>query len=98
MELLRPLLGYARGVGVDARWLVIDGTSAFYEVTKRIHNQLHGFGGDGGPLDELARRIYEDALAENVAAFARLVRPAMSLFSMIRRLREWRPRYAVAAR
>ncbi|MGZ3374666.1 MAG: glycosyltransferase [Gemmatimonadaceae bacterium] len=74
VELLRPLLGYARGVGVDARWLVIDGSAEFYEVTKRIHNRLHGFDGDGGPLDSRARQMYEDTLAENVAAFAALVR------------------------
>ncbi len=75
VELLRPLLGYARGVGVDARWVVIDGTPAFYDVTKRIHNQLHGFEGDRDPLDERARRIYEDELAENAAAFAPRIRP-----------------------
>ncbi|HEU6445869.1 MAG TPA: glycosyltransferase [Gaiellaceae bacterium] len=75
VELLRPLVGYARGVGVDARWVVIDGSPAFYDVTKRIHNRLHGFDGDGGPLDEQARRIYEDTLAENAAAFAPRVRP-----------------------
>ena len=74
VELLRPLLGYARGVGVDARWLVIDGSAEFYEVTKRIHNRLHGFDGDGGPLDSWARQVYEDTLAENVAAFAARVR------------------------
>jgi trehalose synthase len=74
VELLRPLLGYARGVGVDARWLVIDGSAEFYEVTKRIHNRLHGFDGDGGPLDSRARQMYEDTLAEHVAAFAARVR------------------------
>jgi trehalose synthase len=74
VELLRPLLGYARGVGVDARWLVIDGSAEFYEVTKRIHNRLHGFDGDGGPLDSRARQTYEDTLAETVAAFAARVR------------------------
>lgn len=75
VELLRPLVGYARGVGVDARWVVIDGSPAFYDVTKRIHNRLHGFDGDGGPLDGEARRIYEDTLAENLSAFAPRVRP-----------------------
>jgi trehalose synthase len=75
VELLRPLVGYARGVGVDARWLVIDGSPTFYEVTKRIHNRLHGFDADGGPLDEDARRIYEETLAENAAAFVPRVRP-----------------------
>src|SRR5689334_13815279 len=57
VELLRPLLSYARGAGVDARWIVIDATPEFFGVTKRIHNRLHGSLGDGGPLDERARRI-----------------------------------------
>lgn len=75
VELLRPLLGYARGVGVDARWLVIDGTPEFFDVTKRIHNRLHGSAGDGGPLDERARRTYEDVLAKNAAAIGERVHP-----------------------
>lgn len=75
VELLRPILGYARGVGVDARWAVIGGSPAFYEVTKRIHNRLHAFDNDGGLLDEQARRIYEQTLAMNARAFVQLVRP-----------------------
>ena len=50
VELLRSLIGYARGAGVDARWKVITAGPEFFEVTKRIHNRLHGFEGDGGPL------------------------------------------------
>ena len=69
VELLRPLIAYARGVGIDARWFVIEGPPEFFAVTKRIHNRLHGTAGDGGPLDDEARRIYEDVLAENIAAF-----------------------------
>src|SRR3954452_24255997 len=69
VELLRPLVSYARGVGVDARWLVIDGTSEFFDLAKRIHNRLHGSEGDGGLLDERARRLYDDVLAANLAAF-----------------------------
>jgi trehalose synthase len=69
VELLRPLLAYARGVGIDARWLVIQGTPDFFAVTKRIHNRLHGTPGDGGPLDDSARQVYEQVLAENLAAF-----------------------------
>jgi trehalose synthase len=68
VELLRPLIAYARGAGVDARWLVIDGTPDFFAVTKRIHNLLHGAPGDGGALDDEARRIYEQTAAENLAA------------------------------
>ena len=41
-ELLQTLLAYARGVGVDARWFVIEGDPAFFEITKRIHNHLYG--------------------------------------------------------
>jgi trehalose synthase len=37
-------------------------------------NRLHGAGGDGGPLDERARRVYEEVLVENAAALGRRVR------------------------
>jgi trehalose synthase len=74
VELLRPLLGYARGAGVDARWIVIDGTPAFFDVTKRIHNHLHGSPGDGAALDQQARSIYDDVLAANLAELAPRIR------------------------
>src|SRR5688572_4773177 len=54
-EMLPSLLGYARGVEVDARWMVIEGTPEFFDVTKRIHHTLHGSAGDGSPLDDEAR-------------------------------------------
>jgi trehalose synthase len=69
VELLRPLVGYARGAGIDARWAVIDGTPEFFAVTKRIHNRLHGVEGDGGPLDEAARQVYETVLQASLATF-----------------------------
>jgi trehalose synthase len=75
VELLRPLVGYARGVGVDARWVVIDGTPEFFAVTKRIHNRLHGAGGDAGALDDAARHVYESVLAANLAEPLTEVRP-----------------------
>jgi trehalose synthase len=74
VELLHPLVAYARRAGVDARWMVIDGTAEFFAVTKRIHNRLHGSEGDRGALDEAARRVYEQVLAENVKAFVGRVR------------------------
>jgi trehalose synthase len=73
-ELLESLVAYARGVGVDTRWLVIDGTPDFFTITKRVHNRLHGAPGDGGPLDEEARRAYEDVLVANVEGFVPRVR------------------------
>jgi trehalose synthase len=74
VELLNPLVAYARGAGVDARWIVIDGTPEFFALTKRIHNRLHGTAGDGGALDDGARRLYDRVLAGNVEAFADRVR------------------------
>ena len=41
-EMLQTLLAYARGAGVDARWVVIEGDPAFFAVTKRIHNGIYG--------------------------------------------------------
>jgi trehalose synthase len=74
-ELLRSLLAYSRGAGVDARWTVVAGNPRFFEVTKRIHNNLHGAAGDGGDLGETERRIYEEALAESIDELAELVSP-----------------------
>src|SRR5215210_1207919 len=73
VELLLPLIGYAKGADVDARWAVIEGNPDFFKVTKRIHNNLHGFEGDGGDLDDAARKAYEDALEANAEELVDLV-------------------------
>ena len=73
VELLLPLIGYAKGAGVDARWAVIEAGPEFFKVTKRIHNNLHGFDGDGGELDAAARKVYEDALEPNARELVDLV-------------------------
>jgi len=73
VELLLPLIGYAQGAGVDARWAVIEGNPGFFKVTKRIHNHLHGYEGDGGELGDEARKTYEDALEPNARELADLV-------------------------
>src|SRR5438128_1739540 len=73
-ELLQTLLAYARGAGVDVRWVVIEGDQRFFEITKRIHNHLYGTPGDGGPLGEAERRDYEKTLRRNLAGLLDLVR------------------------
>jgi trehalose synthase len=73
-ELLQTLLAYARGAGVDARWIVIDGDAAFFEITKRIHNRLYGAAGDGGPLGPGERHHYEETARRNVARLHAVVR------------------------
>jgi len=74
-EMLQTLLAYVRGVGVDARWVVIEGNPAFFEITKRLHNHLYGTAGDGGPLSAAERQVYDDTLRGNVAELVDLVRP-----------------------
>jgi trehalose synthase len=73
-EMLRSLISYCKGAGLDARWLVVPGNPEFFGVTKRIHNHLHGSAGDGGSLDGEARRTYEDGLRPSAMALAALVR------------------------
>jgi len=73
-EMLVSLLAYVRGVGIDARWLVIQGDDAFFQITKRIHNGLYGGPGDGGPLGESERSHYEQVLHENANELLALVR------------------------
>ena len=74
-EMLQALLAYGRGTGVDTSWLVLDGTPDFFHLTKRIHNLLHGSPGDGGPLGEAERTLYESVLAANLENLLGMVRP-----------------------
>ena len=74
-ELLQSLLAYARGAGVDVRWMTISGSPDFFRVTKRIHNRLHESKGDGGPLGPEERDVYDGALAEAANELAALVQP-----------------------
>jgi trehalose synthase len=41
-EILTRMIPLLRDLGVDARWDVIKGDQAFYNVTKAFHNALHG--------------------------------------------------------
>jgi trehalose synthase len=65
-EMLRTLLAYARGVGVDTRW---------FAITKRVHNHLYGTPGDGGPLGAAVRAHYEKVLRPNAEELLTVVRP-----------------------
>jgi trehalose synthase len=73
-EMLQTLLSYARGAGLDARWLVIEGDPAFFAITKRIHNGLYGSPGDGGELGEAEHRHFEAVLRGNADELLALVR------------------------
>jgi trehalose synthase len=73
-EMLRTLLGYARGVGLDADWLVVTGDDRFFPITKRIHNGLYGSPGDGGALGATEREHYERTTSENLRRLSGAVR------------------------
>ena len=79
-EMLRSLLAYARGSGIDARWAVIEGEPEFFRITKRLHHALHGSAGDGSPLGAQAARAYVDVLRPNIDAFLEDVRPGDAVF------------------
>jgi trehalose synthase len=74
-EMLHSQLPYVRGVGVDTRWVVLRDGHGFFTVTKRLHNNLHGDPGDGGPLGEEEREAYEETLAESAYHLNRLLQP-----------------------
>ena len=64
-EMLRELVGYSIGSGIDVRWLVIGGDQRFFDITKRLHNRLHGTIGDGGALGRSEADHYKSLLQEN---------------------------------
>lgn len=74
-EMLQTLLAYARGAGVDARWLVIEGSKDFFAITKRIHNGLYGASGDGGGLGQRERDEYEQVARSNADALLAVLAP-----------------------
>jgi trehalose synthase len=54
-EMLGTLLPYARDAGWDVRWAVISGDDEFFDITKGIHNALHG----SPPSDDIWDRAGE---------------------------------------
>jgi trehalose synthase len=74
-EMLRSLLRYARGLGIQTRWLVIEGPPDFFRITKRLHNALHDAPGDGSPLGPEQAAIYERVLRDNAVALDAFLRP-----------------------
>jgi trehalose synthase len=41
-EILHRMLPILKGLGIAARWEVIEGDKRFFDITKKIHNALHG--------------------------------------------------------
>ena len=67
-ELLGYLVPLMRDVGLDAHWDVITGNPCFFEVTKAIHNNLHGASEE---LTQEALRTFRDTTQQNVGVLRR---------------------------
>jgi trehalose synthase len=74
-EMLQVLLPLARGLGVDSRWLVIEGDEEFFSITKRLHHELHGSPGDGAGLSSDDSRHYAAVMQRNWEALSTNVVP-----------------------
>ena len=71
-EMLAALLAYDAGCGITNRWLVIEPDDAFLDVTKKLHNRLHG-APDDGEFRREETEIYEQALQREGQSLAETV-------------------------
>ena len=74
-QLLRTLLPYWKGAGIDVRWMVLRGSGEFFRVTKRFHNHLQGQPGDGDELGIEELTTLDRAALYHARALASLVVP-----------------------
>lgn len=73
-EMMPKLVSLLRDLGLDAQWAIVGAShERFYNVTKRVHNMLHGE--PGRAFDGEDRAIYEAASREAAAALAHHVAP-----------------------
>jgi trehalose synthase len=79
-EMLRSMLSYARGAGIDTRWIVLRERAEFFALTKRLHNNLHGDPGDGGPLGAAERELYEGTLVKSASHLSPLLQAGDVVF------------------
>jgi trehalose synthase len=73
-ELLHELLGYLPDLGGSSPWAVIDGDELFFEITKRLHNRIHG-AATGRELDADDHEHYQRVSHANAQNLMARVRP-----------------------
>jgi trehalose synthase len=73
-EMLPHVVALLNELGVATRWLVM-GTreTAFFDLTKRLHNLIHGVGDPG--LGDEEQRLYAAVSSENAAELKQRLRP-----------------------
>ena len=73
-EMLPRMISLFGELGVDMEWAVLEtDRAAFFELTKNLHNLIHGEGRVGEVHD--ARALYEEVNRENAEALAMHIRP-----------------------
>lgn len=73
-EMLPSVVGLLRDVGVATEWVVIESErEAFYHLTKRVHNLIHGAGEAGFDADD--RALFEKVNRENAGLLLELLQP-----------------------
>jgi trehalose synthase len=73
-EMLPTVVSLLRGLGVQTEWVVIGSDEpAFFELTKRIHNLIHGVGSPD--FSEADRSLYERVNRANSESLGALARP-----------------------
>jgi len=74
-EMLQVIVGYVAGFEIPIRWTVISGDPAFFGITKKLHNQLHGADGTAARISTADAHFYEQVLAANANELLTQVRP-----------------------
>ncbi|HEX4430043.1 MAG TPA: glycosyltransferase [Frankiaceae bacterium] len=72
-EMLHTLLGYARGSGLDVRWMVPEAPPEFFTFTKRLHHMLHGVD-TGISLEGPDRDRYDEVMRHQMVELKSVVR------------------------
>lgn len=73
-EMLPHMMTLLRELGIEIEWAVIGSDrSAFFDLTKRLHNLIHGAGDPR--LDQADRELFDSVNRENADELARLVAP-----------------------
>ena len=62
-EILNRAVPLLNQLGVDARWNIIEAPPAFYKVTKKFHNLLHGRRDD---ISDPEYRLFEETTRKNI--------------------------------
>lgn len=73
-EMLPGVIGLLRDLGVPTEWVVIESDrDAFFHLTKRIHNLIHGAGVPGFDADD--RALFEEVNRDNAGLLLELLEP-----------------------